>query len=122
MNYKIYIVVILVVILLILQFQNPEVKVQSKENFVSNDDNITLKLYYTNWCGWSQKFLPIWDELTKKVKKVNMTKIDCEKNKELCEGIPGFPYLILEKKKDDKITYKGDRTVDGILGFLEKHS
>jgi hypothetical protein len=121
MNYKIYIVVILIVILAILQFSTPEIKVASKENFAS-DNNITLKLYYTNWCGWSKKFLPIWDELTKKVKNINMTKIDCEKNKDMCDGVPGFPYLVLEKKQDDKITYKGDRTVDGLLGFLEKHS
>jgi hypothetical protein len=123
MNYKIYIVVILVVILLILNFGNTQSPVQKqdtkKENFET--DSTTLKLYYTNWCGWSQRFLPVWDELSKKA-TIKMEKIDCEKNKDSCQGIPGFPYLVLEKEKNEKVTYKGDRTIDDLLQFLEKNS
>ena len=96
---------------------------QSGQSVKKNIDssNPTLKLYYTNWCGWSKKFLPVWDQLSK-LKQINipMEKIDCEQNKDACKGIPGFPYVVLEKGTD-RIEYKGNRTARDIINFVNKN-
>ncbi len=117
MDYKIYIVIILVLIILYYYTK------KSNENFGTSYQG-TLKLYYTNWCGWSKKFLPVWEELEKKAANgelsVKLQKIDCEKDKEMCQGIPGFPYIVLEKNTR-KIDYKGNRQIDDVLTFLSKH-
>jgi protein disulfide-isomerase A1 len=117
MNYQIYIIVILALLIAyVLYGNNSQPIVQEKENFASEPKS-TLKLYYTSWCGWSQKFLPIWEQLKDKVNTVAFEKIDCEKNKDMCSNIPGYPYLILEKN-GEKITYNGDRSMDDVIKFL----
>lgn len=133
MKYRIYIAIILVLLILYIAVKNynntpssetkimiqsatnPEtiVTAPSIEKFANSTP--TLKLYYTNWCGWSKKFLPTWDELTKNVKDVAFEKIDCEKQK--CENVPGFPFIVLEKN-GKKINYNGNRTYDDVLKFL----
>ncbi len=97
----------------------------SVENF--SDSNLPeFNLYYTDWCGWSQKFLPVWAELEKKVKnsnlknKVKLVKINCEKEKGKCAGVPGFPYLVLNKS-GNKINFEGNRDLPTIEGFLNKN-
>ena len=78
-----------------------------------------LKLYYTNWCGWSKKFLPVWDQLNNlKQISIPMKKIDCEKNKDQCNGIPGFPYVVIERG-NNRIEYKGNRTAKDIINFVK---
>ena len=79
------------------------------------------KFYFfqTSWCGWSKKFLPVWNQLDKLQQiRIPMEKIDCEKNKEQCDGIPGFPYVVLEKNSE-RIEYKGNRTAKDIVNFVK---
>ena len=136
---KIYIVLFLVFvisILLILYFnlQKPRQPSQTveriqpmqpmqpmRQRLPNNTNQPVLKLYYTNWCGWSKKFLPVWNQL-KTFKKLNipMEKIDCEKNKEQCNGIPGFPYVVLETR-NKRIEYKGNRTARDIENFVKNN-
>ena len=131
--YKIYIVLFLVFVislLLILYFtlQKPRQPDQSSQTVEriqpmqpAQQRLPVLKLYYTNWCGWSKKFLPVWNQL-KTFKKLNipMEKIDCEKNKEQCNGIPGFPYVVLETR-NKRIEYKGNRTARDIENFVKNN-
>jgi len=91
-----------------------------RENF----DNQKLKLYYTEWCGFSKRFMPVWEDLERYLTDNKITleheKIDCEKNKEKCSTIEGYPTVILEKDGKEIImdgTYP--RSLDGILKFLK---
>lgn len=126
MNSKIYIVIILVLVISFLLYIIATNNTQSKKtNITIKKTNISSKpilmLYYTNWCGWSKKFLPVWDQLSNSRKlNIAMQKIDCEKNKNQCSGIPGFPYVVLEKG-DKRIEYKGNRTSADIINFVKKN-
>jgi hypothetical protein len=93
----------------------------TQQRLPNNTNQPVLKLYYANWCGWSKKYLPVWDQL-KAFKKLNipMEKIDCEKNKEQCNGIPGFPYVVLETR-NKRIEYKGNRTARDIENFVKNN-
>jgi hypothetical protein len=126
MDYKIYIVLILLLILGYLlctnylkNNQETEQNIQN-ENFGSTKKNPTLKLYFTNWCGWSQKFLPVWKQLEGKL-PVKMEKIDCEKNPEQCQGVAGFPFIVLERE-NNRLPYNGNRTVQDIQRFVQNNS
>ena len=74
------------------KFKNPDIKVI---------------LFYTNWCKFSQKMIPIWDDVTRNFSNLEnpiiSEKYDCDKNQELCKeyDINVLPtiYLIKNKKK-----------------------
>lgn len=77
--------------------------------------------FNTEWCGYSKKFQPIWDEFSKKMNnsiKVMDIKCDDDSNKELCNryDIPGFPSVVLVQN-DNVTNYNGPRTVAGLLAF-----
>ena len=118
---KIYIVIILIILIALLFYifypsSSQTEKLDKKNNYSKQP---ILKLYYTNWCGWSKKFLPVWNQLDKLQQiRIPMEKIDCEKNKEQCDGIPGFPYVVLEKNSE-RIEYKGNRTAKDIVNFVK---
>ena len=126
MDYKIYIVLILVLILGYLLCSNYLSRNQQvgqflqSENFSSSSKKPVLKLFYTNWCGWSQKFLPVWKQLEGKL-PVKMEKIDCEKNPEKCEGVAGFPFIVLERG-NDRVNYNGNRTAKDIQIFVKNNT
>ena len=127
-KYKNYLFVILALVILYVlssrAYENKESKVimipTDRKEFADSKSMPVLKLYYTNWCGWSKKFLPTWAQLEKKIKNVKLVKIDCEKSKGMCENIPGYPFLVLEKN-GKKINYNGDRSYGDIIKFLNKN-
>ena len=122
-KYKNYFFIILaLVILYLLSSKAYENRVPSRnEEFIHTTESVPiLKLYYANWCGWSKKFLPTWEQLENKIKNIKFVKIDCEANKNMCDNIPGYPFLILEKN-GTKINYNGDRSYDDIVNFLKKN-
>jgi len=118
MNYKVYFGIALVLVLILLYCKS------RSENFggSTSENKHKLVLYYTNWCGWSQKFLPTWDELKNRVKNVDFVAIDCEANKDQCQNVPGFPYLVLEKVSSNKVQYKGDRSMEDLIEFIQKNT
>jgi thiol-disulfide isomerase/thioredoxin len=93
---------------------------------VPDDDKPFLKLYYATWCGWSQKFVPVWEELKESdiTSKVNLEGVECddESNKDKCEAanIEGFPSMKLYKNSSDKVgeDYEGERTVEAITAWV----
>ena len=113
--------------------QKPE---ETKEPFEGNvqTNNVLLEgqkvptvvNYYATWCGWSQKFLPVWKdfEMACKVggKPINVISIACDKgNDEMCsvKGIRGFPTVKLYDEKGVELKeFKGERTVDGLNAFI----
>jgi thiol-disulfide isomerase/thioredoxin len=89
-----------------LQIQpQPKPNEEKKEKF-GNVTNSKLKIFNfnTEWCGWSQRFQPEWDNFTKAVKedsnlnrKVEVFDIKCDQssNERMCEEykVPGYPYV-----------------------------
>ena len=98
---------------------------QSNSPFESFENNNlpVFNLYYTDWCGWSQKFLPVWTKLENTVNnsnlkdKVKLQKINCVSEKAKCDGVPGFPYLILNKN-GKKIKFEQNRDLPTLESFL----
>ena len=86
-----------------------------------------LYMFYTEWCGFSQKAQPEWNKLEKKLGntgyfgKTHVTpiKVDAEKDKKLATlyEIAGYPTVILETSTgrydfDKRVTY------DNLMAFL----
>lgn len=100
-----------------------EKPVVNKEEKNSTENK--LGVYYTNWCGYSQRFNKELDEgLEEDINKLNVSveRIDCDKEKKLCQslGVPGYPTLLLHK--DDKvIQYNGDRSKSDLLNFISNN-
>ena len=116
---KILVAVAIIVATYVLYMQitksNTSDQSQETENFSAQKP--VMKLYYAEWCGWSKKFLPTWDELAKNIKTVDFVKIDCVKMKDQCENIPGFPHIVLESN-NKKIPYSGDRSYGDCENFI----
>jgi protein disulfide-isomerase-like protein len=96
---------------------------------VQNDeqkDKNNIILFYTEWCGHSRNFMPIWDELVEELNKINFNikcvKIDCDKDKDKCikYKVNGFPTvkLIVDNKE---IEYTGKRNVESLKEFILKN-
>lgn len=121
---KIIILIVLIALVLLFKFVNINKNnaQQKHENFDASrlpSKPIVLTLYYTEWCGYSKKFQPIWAELNNFIKdnKLNITtaKVDCEKNK--CQ-VSGYPTVILNTGTKEVEMNDYPRTVDGILAFV----
>ena len=99
----------------------------------TNNKNIQLKQnkiiiynFNTDWCGYSKKFEPIWNDFVlslsdnelNKIQPINV-KCDIEENKDLCNkyDIPGYPFVMIIDN-DHIIPYSGPRTVEGLRTAL----
>jgi thiol-disulfide isomerase/thioredoxin len=115
---------IFIVILLLLNYQKANKIYAPTEKFDSNiKTKNELVLYYAEWCGWSQKILPVWEELEKNNKlNVTLKKIECEKQPdEKCKSVQGYPTIIYYKD-DKEIVFNGERTKENIITFLNKNA
>lgn len=89
------------------------------------DSKPTLVLYYTTWCGYSQQFMPIWDELKKSKlsELVSFEQLDCDKSSNIChqDNIYGYPSLTLKKADGTIIKFSDNepRTKEKVLEFVE---
>ena len=98
------------------------------EKEVINNNNDIMVLFYAPWCNHCKEFMPKYEEIAKKLKnndKLLMAKIDGSANE--VENIPitGFPTILFfpgNKKKENPITYKGNRTTDDIIEFIKYYS
>ena len=106
----------------------PITKPDTKQMSRQLDKKVTpyIVLFYTEWCGYSRRFMPIWNELEKEMKKleikINIVKVDCDKDKEKClkHGIRGYPTVKLFVD-DKEIEYQGIRNVEFIKKFINEH-
>ena len=101
--------------------QDVKTPAPTKEGFDAHE-GVVGKIYYTNWCGYSNKLLGnllkfnIKNNIAK-TKKHSLRLVECSKNK-ACEGkgIDGFPTIIL--KNNQKVvgyTPKLDEAIDAAL-------
>ena len=89
-----------------------------------------LTMFYTEWCGFSQKAMPEWAKLEQKLggdgyfgtTHLNMVKVDADKDQKTATlyGINAYPTVVLETKD---ASYEFDKrvTADNLLAFLRGH-
>ncbi len=80
--------------------------------------------FNTEWCGWSKRFQPEWDEFSINVKSnpnimAQDIKCDDPSNKSMCNNynVPGFPTVVAEVN-GKPIQYKGPRTAESLIEFV----
>ena len=71
---------------------------------VTDNSKPIIAFFYVDWCGYCQRFMPIYGKVAKKYKnKYNFAIIHCEKpeNKAMVEefGVHGFPTLYIVDRK-----------------------
>ena len=87
----------------------------------------TVTYYYLPTCGWCQKFSPTWEEFETAVQArqipVTTRKVDGSEASEEVEkySIQGFPHV--QMVNGDKVSvFQGERTVDGLMKFVQSSS
>lgn len=114
------ILVIIVISLILLYF----IYKNKNEKLDSISKNPTLGVYYTNWCGYSKRFLNELDNgLKNKLESsVSVKLVDCEKNPDECKrlNVRGYPTVILHKNNED-ILYNGNRSEDDLINFINNN-
>ena len=88
--------------------------------------NVKVYLFWAEWCGHSNNFIPTWNKLKEtKMDSINVEFIDIKDDNEEFEDytnkfkITGFPTLVILNNNDYEI-YNGERTVDSITKFINK--
>jgi thiol-disulfide isomerase/thioredoxin len=114
---RFFMIVLLVIIFLAILLN------KRTENFTSHPE---FTMYYTDWCGYSQKALPEFNNIGSEVTSdsgqiIKIKKVDCVKNKELCykARIEGYPTMILEDGSK-RVEYNGPRETEKMLEFLKR--
>lgn len=97
------------------------------DEVVMNNDNDVLIEFYAPWCGHCKKLAPIYDELgekTKSIKGLTIAKMDSTENEVDGVSVQGFPTLKFYPtgSKDAPLEFDGERTLEGMTAYLEKHS
>lgn len=101
----------------------------SFEKIVLDTNKDVFVEFYASWCGYCKKLAPIWDELGEKYAAVSNVVIakflatDNDLPTSVNFQIEGFPTLKLFKAKTNEIVdYNGDRTLEGLVSFLEENA
>lgn len=99
-----------------------------KKEVPANEARLTM--FYTEWCGFSQKAMPEWAKLEQKLggdgyfgtTHLNMVKVDADKDTKTASlyGINAYPTVVLETK-DASYTFDKRVTADNLLAFLRSH-
>ena len=112
--------------ILIWKLWKPVVKPPKKE-VPPNEARLTM--FYTEWCGFSQKAMPEWEKLQQKIgdgyfgkTHLTMVKIDADKDKKTSTlyGIDAYPTVVLETQ-DGTYDFSKRVTADNLLTFLRSH-
>ena len=129
MNIK-YIIIIIVIVVGIFTAVYICNRTRTKEQYnntgktalpVRPTDKITL--YYTSWCGHSKQFMPEWNKFIKYADKhmpsIKIETIECkENNKEACSQVKGFPTVVFINQQNKRKVYDGERTLEGLIKFV----
>jgi len=85
-------------------------------------------MYYADWCGHCKTAKPEFESLVAKSPmdingvKCNVRMVSPEKQPELAKGksIKGFPTFLMETPDGKSVEYKGPRSTDGYLKFINE--
>jgi thiol-disulfide isomerase/thioredoxin len=114
------IIIILLIFLFVINSNNNINNAEHRNESFDDISNNKLVLYYTSWCGWSQKFLPIWNDFKQKYPEIITETIECSDNQK-CTNIKGYPTIIYYIN-GSPLLYTGNRTVDDLYQFVQKNS
>lgn len=100
---------------------------QKKEAF-ENPTVPTFTMYYAEWCGHCKTAKPEFEALVAKSPmdvngvKCNIRMVSPEKEPQLAKGksIKGFPTFLMETPDGKAVEYKGSRSTDGYLKFINE--
>jgi thiol-disulfide isomerase/thioredoxin len=100
---------------------------RKKESF-QNPTVPTFTMYYADWCGHCKTAKPEFEALVAKSPmdvngvKCNIRMVSPEKQPELAKGrsIKGFPTFMMETPDGKAVEYKGSRSTDGYLKFINE--
>eukprot|EP00638_Chattonella_subsalsa_P003595 CAMPEP_0117757558 /NCGR_PEP_ID=MMETSP0947-20121206/14810_1 /TAXON_ID=44440 /ORGANISM="Chattonella subsalsa, Strain CCMP2191" /LENGTH=443 /DNA_ID=CAMNT_0005577489 /DNA_START=32 /DNA_END=1363 /DNA_ORIENTATION=- len=92
------------------------------------DAEFTFVNFYAPWCSWCQRLAPTWELFAEDVEQdndlpVNIVKVDCVENRDLCteQKIRSFPTLrFFINSVPNMPDYKGDRTREALMGHTKK--
>ncbi|ETP52507.1 protein disulfide-isomerase domain [Phytophthora nicotianae P10297] len=74
--------------------------------------------FYAPWCGHCQKLAPTIDDLSEAAKDIHVAKVDCTKERSVCERFSVGSYPTLKVVTDGKsYDYNGRRDVDSMLAY-----
>ena len=97
----------------------------TSETESENKNKPTIGVYYTEWCGHSQRLLEkLNNGLLNDLQNANIDVklVDCEKDTQTCASlnIQGYPTILLYK--NNKITqYNGPREKNQLLDFVNNN-
>lgn len=98
-----------------------------RESF-ANPTEPTFTMYYADWCGHCKNAKPEFEQLIAKSpmdvngKKCVIRMVSPEKEPELAKGKPikGFPTFLMETPDGKAVEYKGPRSTEGYLEFINE--
>eukprot|EP00871_Galdieria_phlegrea_P005164 jgi/Galph1/5649/GphlegSOOS_G4280.1 len=97
-----------------------------KRQVVGSSDNWLLE-FYAPWCGYCQKFEPVYKKVAFRLKDaVKVGAVNGEKYPELAQKyqVRGYPTILLfrlsNKKSKILVEYQGDRSSKSLLQFVEE--
>jgi thiol-disulfide isomerase/thioredoxin len=100
----------------------------SSNPLVPEGNDLTLALFYAEWCPHCVQFKPLYEgeikthieNLDLPDRKVRVVSVDAEKEEDLASlyELSGFPTLYIIKSSGEPTEYQGDRTADGIEAFI----
>lgn len=107
--------------------ESGDVVVATKDNFeeIIAGDHLTLVKFYAPWCGHCKKMAPDFKEAATELKgKATLVDVDATVEKSLAEkyGIRGFPTLKLFSNGELLSDYKGSRSKEDIVKYIERSS
>jgi hypothetical protein len=126
MNTLILLLALAILVILVYRFWEPFVDTPKQQIPVGSAN---LYFFYTDWCGFSQKAMPEWEELEKRLKetpifgktKVTPIRVDADKDKKtaLLYEVDAYPMIKLETSSI-LTEFDGPRTADGLVKFLRE--
>jgi thiol-disulfide isomerase/thioredoxin len=123
-SWKLVLLVVAVFLLLVALWYTSGKK---KESF-QNPTVPTFTMYYADWCGHCKSAKPEFEALVAK-SPMDVNGVKCairmvspEKQPELAKGrsIKGFPTFLMETPDGKAVEYKGSRSTDGYLKFINE--
>ena len=91
-----------------------------------SDDAVWLVKFYAPWCGHCKKFEPVYEQIAEKLHRrngdVRVGRVDATAHPGIVGpfNLEGYPTVLLLKGGAAVGTYKGARTLEGVIGFVDR--
>jgi thiol-disulfide isomerase/thioredoxin len=126
MNNIILFLALAILVVLAYKFWKPYVRAPKREVATGKAN---LYFFYTDWCGFSQKAMPEWENLEERLKEtpyfgtteVRAVRVNAEEDRKtaLLYEVNAYPTILLESS-EGITNYSGKRTAEGLLQFLRE--